>query len=359
MFRKFWFKFATFEITFTIILGFISYNFFSGNFNFLSLNRFSNTINFYIAKFCDIQNISLVDINSDITPIVYMPLSEYETSENEIWIEVKSSREIDSSEHKFVLNESNDIYYVYQIYVNGLQNGINDVKMSFLVNNNTIRKNVRIKKIEDKILGICDGITEEFLSDGNDLLTVVDKCFALPFDWVPNDLMPISDYGIPVSSASKKFLLRKIAIMDLYDLINDAKDEGINLIVLSAYRSYDEQYELYKNRLAIYGEVYTNESTASPGHSEHQLGTAVDLASFYFESGKMKISNDINALKWLKMNSYKYGFVISYPEGSSGITGIIYEPWHIRYVGKKNALEIFDSSIVPIEYMRNKILANK
>ena len=81
------------------------------------------------------------------------------------------------------------------------------------------------------------------------------------------------------------------------------------------------------------------------GRSEHQLGLAVDI-----NGDELHSSND-EVYSWLAENAYKYGFILRYPEGKSDITGIEYEPWHYRYVGKEAAAEIFSRSICLEEYL--------
>jgi hypothetical protein len=90
--------------------------------------------------------------------------------------------------------------------------------------------------------------------------------------------------------------------------------------------------------------------SARPGQSEHQTGLALDLAS---QSGKCTLSTcfkDTDEGKWLNENAWKYGFILRYPEGKEEITGYMFEPWHFRYVGKKEAKKIQDSGLTIEEY---------
>lgn len=118
---------------------------------------------------------------------------------------------------------------------------------------------------------------------------------------------------------------------------NDAKNQGINLNIVSGYRSYSKQESVYNNYVAMDGKNAADTYSARPGHSEHQTGLAADINS---------VNNSfINTPegKWLNDNCYKYGFIIRYPKGKESITGYIYEPWHIRYINVDVATELYNN----------------
>ncbi len=110
----------------------------------------------------------------------------------------------------------------------------------------------------------------------------------------------------------------------------DAAKESLNLVIISGYRSYDSQKVIYDGDVAAYGP--NQNVSAKPGHSEHQLGTTIDLNQIDESFG------DTPEGKWVAMNSVKYGFVLSYPAGREGQTGYAYEPWHFRYIGPDMAV---------------------
>lgn len=127
---------------------------------------------------------------------------------------------------------------------------------------------------------------------------------------------------------------------------------------LNGYRTYGTQYQGFytkiKNRMRDTGCSYAtayesiSRSFAIPGTSEHQLAVALDVmgvSDFYYQKGETQ------ALKWLKEHCWEYGFILRYPDEKSHITGIIYEPWHFRYVGKELALELKDSGLCLEEYL--------
>lgn len=121
----------------------------------------------------------------------------------------------------------------------------------------------------------------------------------------------------------------------LEDMLRRADRDGHELLVVSAYRSFDEQTELKSLFTQVYGEG-ANAFSADQGFSEHQLGTTVDLTTPEV-GGTSQTFGDTEAFEWLQDNAYKYGFILSYPEGNGFY---IYEPWHWRFVGRDLARDL-------------------
>lgn len=117
----------------------------------------------------------------------------------------------------------------------------------------------------------------------------------------------------------------------------DAATQGIELSIVSGYRSYSRQNTLYNNYVARDGKVAADTYSARAGHSEHQTGLAADINSLY-----QSFINTVEG-QWLNNNCYKYGFIIRYPQGKESITGYMYEPWHIRYVGVDIATKLYNN----------------
>jgi D-alanyl-D-alanine carboxypeptidase len=169
----------------------------------------------------------------------------------------------------------------------------------------------------------------------------VNKTNALSDKYIPTNLT-----SIPFSKSDK---LNKEAADALNSLFLDAKSKKINIRVVSAYRSFDTQRttfnnwmneELKKGKTRAQAEESANTYSAKEGHSEHQLGTTVDLACSSCTSFDNSTLNKA-LYKYLEENAYKFGFAISYYKNSQGLTGYIYEPWHIRYIGKDLANEFY------------------
>ncbi len=145
----------------------------------------------------------------------------------------------------------------------------------------------------------------------------------------------------------------------LLDMIEDARKDGYYIYILSSYRDMDKQISLYEAEVRKWeNQGYSEEAAAEkagtivafPGTSEHHLGLAVDLVS----SEHIKLDQDAEKTKgyqWLVKNCHNYGFILRYPNGASDITGIIYEPWHFRYVGEEAAAEIMEAEITLEEYL--------
>jgi hypothetical protein len=134
---------------------------------------------------------------------------------------------------------------------------------------------------------------------------------------------------------------------ELKDMFTAAKAAKNDLIVTSAYRSAADQKKLVAESIAKSGAAYTEKYVNQAGHSEHQLGLAVDLSSFDKDckANFARCSLKKETAAWLANNSYKYGFILRYPEGKEDLTGIEAESWHFRYVGKDMAKLVRDSGL--------------
>jgi D-alanyl-D-alanine carboxypeptidase len=175
--------------------------------------------------------------------------------------------------------------------------------------------------------------------------TVVDTEHGLPADFVPSDLVDATEAGF-----ESRDQVRAIVIEDLAALRQAAEDNGTPIVVVSGYRSHSYQQQLFDRRAAEVGEAEAAQRTARPGHSEHQLGTAIDV----LEPGTGELTTGFAttpAGQWLAANAHEYGFVISYPEGLADRTCYEYEPWHLRYVGREAAADIVESGATPREWM--------
>lgn len=173
-------------------------------------------------------------------------------------------------------------------------------------------------------------------------LMLVNKYNYLTEDYEPEEIVDVStQYAYEGRIASKKSY-------EAYKKMADAaKAEGVNMIINSAYRSYQSQKAVYDETANNYGEDYADDFAAHPGFSEHQSGYAFDI-------GKYNVLLDdfekTDVFKWLSKNAYKYGFILRYPKGKEEITGFTYESWHYRYVGEEAAKQIYEEKITFDEY---------
>jgi D-alanyl-D-alanine carboxypeptidase len=143
------------------------------------------------------------------------------------------------------------------------------------------------------------------------------------------------------------------------EMIADAKAEGIDLLVCSAYRSHDKQTTNFNNKLQSYldkgwdyDEAYAKTATiiAVPGTSEHESGLALDIVTPSYQVLDAGYKNT-KAAKWLLENAADYGFILRFPEDKQDITKIIFEPWHYRYVGEEYSHLIMDSGLCLEEWL--------
>jgi len=145
----------------------------------------------------------------------------------------------------------------------------------------------------------------------------------------------------------------------LNDFITAAKAEGLTVYITSSYRSYDTQEYLFNKKVSEY---ITSEGSqeaaiekaktivAYPGTSEHQLGLSCDIVDKYYEYMDETLENTPLSI-WMAANCADYGFILRYPRNKTDITGVMYEPWHFRYVGKEAAAYITEKGLTLEEFV--------
>ncbi len=156
-------------------------------------------------------------------------------------------------------------------------------------------------------------------------ILIVNKDIGLPKDYNP---------GLSKKLLIAYYLMKICALKD-----------GAKLRIISGFRSYDYQEKIYNIYVKEFGEEKTNTFSAKPGHSEHQTGLAIDICE---DSDKFIGTKED---KWLQKNAYKFGFIIRYPKGKEDITGYKYEPWHLRYIGRKHSKKICCNNLTLEEYL--------
>lgn len=182
--------------------------------------------------------------------------------------------------------------------------------------------------------------------------TVLDTVFALDEQYAPADLVAAADAFPAGSRGGGDFQVRAIMIDDLTALLADAWATGVEFAIQSAYRSYTYQLTTFQYWVDLNGLESALASSARPGHSEHQLGTAID-----FRSANGPPAWDLADWAqtpeggWLAANAWRYGFVMSYPAGSKDLTCYDYEPWHYRYLGRDLAAEVERLGVTPRELL--------
>lgn len=194
---------------------------------------------------------------------------------------------------------------------------------------------------------VSEPTNTNLLKNTDDDLILVNKKNTVGADYIPKDLIK-PNITFLSSCTKEEMQLQSKAAHALEELFEGAKEDGIILLGSSGYRSYQSQVSVYQKYYNENGKEYAEQYVAKPGTSEHQTGLAIDVTnqSRCFD----KTSEEA---QWIAKNAYKYGFILRYPEEKTDITGYNYEPWHIRYVGKKVAAEIYNNSEILEEYLQN------
>lgn len=194
-----------------------------------------------------------------------------------------------------------------------------------------------------------NGRSHFFTSDGNEIIIANPWCSI--FD----------DYTPDLVTAEGDYLVDRSCVDSLLQMLRDCRAAGFDAQITSAYRSHETQVYLYDRKVNYYLDLGYDQDTAQktaatiiaiPGTSEHELGLAVDLVdSSYWVLDEAQ--ENTPAQKWLMKHCWEYGFILRYPNDKSEYTGIIYEPWHYRYVGKDVAKAIYESGLCLEEYLNS------
>lgn len=199
---------------------------------------------------------------------------------------------------------------------------------------------------------VIGSTTFHFTSQGKRIVMVN------PWNYVPNDYVLDLVY-LGTDCAVEGSQVQRSCYDDLVAMITDCNKVCPQAKVVSAYRSHDLQTRNYNNRVQSYvnqgysleeAKAQTGQVIAIPGTSEHELGLAVDIIDTRLWALEWEQA-DLPAQQWLMENCWKYGFILRYPQDKIEITGIIYEPWHYRYVGHELAAELHESGMTLEEYI--------
>lgn len=237
------------------------------------------------------------------------------------------------------------------------------------INSLEIEYNINTKEyIQTNVSEFEDSLCSKYIVPESPFPTTCTDCFLYPVD----KYHPLnSEYAVDVRAADaipggQRFATS--AYEHLVDLYTAAKDAGHNMRITSAYRSYQDQQNVYESwvqyemgfgKSRAQAESDANTYSALPGFSEHQLGTTADISSLDCIGIETVCSSNERFWTWLKDNAHKFGFVMSYPPGKDESTGYIHEPWHYRFIGLELAMEYktkYDGRSYPAEFLRNKKL---
>jgi len=190
--------------------------------------------------------------------------------------------------------------------------------------------------------------TKYSTTDPASIWVVVNKQHPLqPKDYVPADLtIPNVPLRVP---GNESMQLRKTTATAIETMFAAAKQDGLDLMVSSGYRSYAYQVGLYGGYVSSMGQAAADTQSARPGYSEHQTGLALDIEPSSRKCELEQCFGDTPEGKWLAANAYKYGFILRYTPTDVKTTGYESEPWHYRYVGVELATEMHTQNIPTLE----------
>jgi D-alanyl-D-alanine carboxypeptidase len=178
-------------------------------------------------------------------------------------------------------------------------------------------------------------------------ISLLDTIYNLPATYAPGDLVDSESAGLNAG-----YQVRKLIVADLQAMAADARSAGVPIALVSGYRSHAQQEKTFAYWVSIGGYEEALRTSARPGHSEHQLGTVIDVTGEggappweYADWGATPAGD------WMARNAWRYGFAMSYPTASFDRTCYDYEPWHYRYVGRELAAEIAGSGRTPREVL--------
>ena len=183
-------------------------------------------------------------------------------------------------------------------------------------------------------------VTAKLTSTADWSRTLVDWRWRVPSSYRPPSLVPVSRAGLTGGG-----YVRADVVPDLRAMVTAARAAGARLAVASAYRSYQSQVATFSSWVSRLGYATAIVGSARPGHSEHQLGTTIDFKTYGAgDPGSIRGYDwaKSRAGAWMMRNAWRYGWVLSYPQGLRAQVCYGYEPWHYRYIGRDLARQVHD-----------------
>lgn len=195
------------------------------------------------------------------------------------------------------------------------------------------------------------------LVDDETIIVLVNKEYSLGDNYVPDDLVTVDVPTILDNPEVNQ--LRLVAADALKALFDEAEATGFYLHARSGYRSYQTQTQLFQSYTERNGEEAANRYSAKPGHSEHQTGLVMDVTS---ESVNYQLDESFGKTDegiWISEHAHEFGFIVRYPENGEAITGYVYEPWHLRYLGVDMASAVYNSGLTYEAFLEEEELTSE
>lgn len=205
---------------------------------------------------------------------------------------------------------------------------------------------------------IKDSTLEKFYNDTNHYfadtthgyLMLTNKKKTLKYDYAPENIRTVT------VSSTRSLMLDETSAIATEAMFEQAKKDGVNLILTSAYRDFDYQAGLFDRKVDSVGFENANKVVALPGNSEHQTGFVIDITSVSENYGLNESFDTTAEYKWLSENASDFGFILRYPKDKVDVTGYSYEPWHYRYVGNSEIAKIITENGITLEEYHEKYI---
>lgn len=203
-------------------------------------------------------------------------------------------------------------------------------------------------KVEATVVLNTEGVVT--IKEPERINALVNKHNKFPDGYTPTDLVHPDVPFVFGEQVVERSMLRQEAATHLETMFAEAKKQAIHLSGVSAFRSYDTQVSIFDGYVQQDGKEKALTYSALPGTSEHQSGLAIDISNAAGEFAAEQGFETTAEGKWLAKESYKYGYILRFPEGKDASTGYEYESWHFRYIGQSLAKKVFDSGLTYEEY---------
>ncbi|MGL5635028.1 MAG: M15 family metallopeptidase [Sarcina sp.] len=216
-----------------------------------------------------------------------------------------------------------------------------------MVNNKDNSANILKNEIESNLDEEVVDVFSIVKNNVNDLVILCNKDIMLGETYIPTDLV-IPKVPLTHDKKAQQSQLRKPAAEALERMLGDAKKvAGLEeMYLVSGYRSYDYQYNIFHTSMKNRGKEHTEKYMAKPGHSEHQTGLTADISTRGMGFDLTESFENTKEGQWLANNAHKYGYILRYPKDRIETTGYAYEPWHFRYVGTEISTYMFENKLV-------------
>ncbi|MCB2412169.1 M15 family metallopeptidase [Demequina sp. TTPB684] len=186
-------------------------------------------------------------------------------------------------------------------------------------------------------------VAHDYTSASSITVVVTKRRPLSPLSYVPAELVTLS--GVPGGADQQ---MQAEAADAMTEMSAAATEAGVPFRINTAYRDFEFQQYLYQREVRESGVATADRLVARPGHSEHQTGLAADL--YDTPANLLRASFGASgAGTWIREHAHEYGFIVSYPDGAQAVTGYVYEPWHVRYVGKEVAMDMHESGVATLQ----------